>query len=148
MLVTIPLFPALAQYLAPVETYDILHGFHGECLRMTGKFRHQENVQTGLGLAANDGRQVDDRNDLTSQIDYAHHVRHGADHLGDRHHRRDFADLEYVDAIEGRRRICIRIRTAQAEQQHFELAGAGAACAVRHILIVGAEFSHWMGDDG
>ena len=58
------------EHLFPVQTHDVFHRFHGESLRGARVFRHQNDVQTRLGLAAHDGGQVQHRNHLAAQVDH------------------------------------------------------------------------------
>ncbi len=123
------------QHAAPVEPHDLFDRFDRERLGAARELGHQHDVQSRLGNAAGDRRQVEHLDDQAAQVDYAEHVRHRAGDGGNFRHRDDFADLEDVDAKQFA--ALAAFVAAEPEKQQFELVGAGQVAALVDFLLHG-----------
>jgi hypothetical protein len=84
--------------MLPLQAHNFVDFFHGKRLGGAGKFRHQQDTETLGGVAAGNGRQIDDRNHFSPHVGNAHDRRRRIDHDGNLGHHHDLAHLEHVDA--------------------------------------------------
>ena len=111
------------QHLTPVEPYDVFDRFDGKSLRAAGVFGDQQDVEACLRGTARHRRQVDDRQNLTAQIDHAHHVGRRSGDGRDGRHGQDLANLEHIDAEQ--LAAAEAGVSAQTKQQQFQFVGTG-----------------------
>ena len=120
------------QHIAPVQPHDLVHLFHGKGLRGARVFGHHQDGQAPFGNAADHGRQVDDGNDLATDIGHAQHVGRRVGDGGDGRHDHDLAHLEHIDAEQF---ATVTARGfAQAEQHQFEFVVAREVAALIGVV--------------
>ncbi|MNP60128.1 hypothetical protein D3C76_1551800 [compost metagenome] len=60
------------MHLFPVQSHNVFDRLHGKGLHATGILGDQQNIQPRRRLAACDGREVDNRDHLVTNIDHSH----------------------------------------------------------------------------
>ncbi len=79
------------MHLTPVKTHDIVHRLNGERLGAARILGHQQQIEAASRRAAGNGSQIDNRDNLFTDIGHAEQRRLHARRAGDSRHRHDFA---------------------------------------------------------